>query len=62
MACCLTFLNYGSLEIASYRRAPKSHISLESCLCCFKLATLAGKVKAAASYYSVDFEFDAFIS
>jgi len=23
------------------------------------LATLAGKVKAAASYYSVDFEFDA---
>lgn len=62
IACCLIFLNSGYLEIASYRRAPKSHISLDNCLCCFKFETLAGKDNVAASSYSVDFELDALIT
>lgn len=62
IACWRTFLRSGSRDIASYNLAPKSQISLAWALCDLRLATLAGRVNAAAYSSSVAFELEAFIS
>ena len=61
MACERTFLRSGSFEMASYNLAPSSHISLACALWDLRLATLAGRVKAAASSSSVALEWEAWV-